>query len=306
MSKWLKVALASVVGGTAAAIAASAAVYHAATHVSNQEKEEGHQRAVAENTATDNVWYLKQPIQEWRITSYDGLTLRASFIPAPHASKRVAILAHGINHAREQMIPYAKLFHDWDYQVLMPDARAQGESEGHRIGLGWPDRLDYVDWVTEVIDELGDDVEIVLMGISMGAATVLATAGEALPPNVKAVVADSGFASVYDISKTILKEQYHLPAFPMMSIADWLAKWLTGSRMSQERIIDQVKQASVPILLIHGESDEVVPFENADALYRAIAHNKERYYVPGAKHIESYATNPARYREVVKEFLADN
>ncbi len=99
------------------------------------------------------------------------------------------------------MIPYARLFHDHGFNVLMPDARAIGESDGHRIGFGWTDRKDYLGWVNKVIGELGADVKIVLMGFSMGAATVLAAAGEHLPQNVKAVVADSGFASIYQMAK---------------------------------------------------------------------------------------------------------
>lgn len=131
------------------------------------------------------------------------------------------------------MIPYARLFHEQGYNVLMPDARAQGQSDGHRIGFGWPDRVDYLGWINLVISQLGDQTEIVLMGFSMGAATVLATAGETLPSNVKAVVADSGFASIYQMAKTTLRRDYHLPANPIVPIADWLAKWRTGSRLSK-------------------------------------------------------------------------
>src|SRR5699024_1489438 len=115
---------------------------------------------------------------EWTQTSLDGLILRASCIEATQPTKRIAILAHGLGHAREQMIPWAKTFHDWGYTVLMPDARAHGDSEGHTIGYGWPDRFDYNGWINQVIATYGADCEIVLLGISMGAATVLATAGE--------------------------------------------------------------------------------------------------------------------------------
>ncbi|MCH5463058.1 alpha/beta fold hydrolase [Lactobacillus sp. LC28-10] len=304
MSKWLKISAATVATGVTAAVAASVAVYHNLTHISDSEKEKGHHKAVSENTAADNVWYLKQPIQEWRQTTPDGLTLRASYIPAAGKSLRVVILAHSINHAREQMIPLAKLFHDHGYNVLMPDARAQGQSDGHRIGFGWPDRKDYLGWIEKVISELGDNVKIVLMGLSMGAATVLATAGEHLPQNVKAVVADSGFASIYQMAKTTLRRDFHLPANPIVPIADWLARFRTGSRLSQERVDDQLKRAMVPVLIIHGEDDQVVPVKHAKVLYEAIKGPKKAYIVPHAKHIQAYAHDPEHYQQVLSDFLS--
>lgn len=304
MSKWVKISAAAVAAGFTATIAASVAVYHNLTHITDAEKDKGHHKAVTENTAEDNVWYLKQPIQEWRQTTSDGLTLRASFIPASGRSSHVVILAHGINHAREQMIPYARLFHDHGYHVLMPDARAQGQSDGHRIGFGWPDRKDYLGWIDEVIDQIGSDTKIVLMGFSMGASTVLATAGEDLPANVKAIIADSGFASIYQMAKTTLRREYHLPANPIVPIADWLARWRTGSRLSQERVDEQLKKATVPVLIIHGEDDQVVPLKHAKVLYDAIQSPKESYIVPKTKHIEAYAHDPEHYQQVLHDFLA--
>ncbi|GAX04491.1 hydrolase [Secundilactobacillus pentosiphilus] len=303
MSKWLKISAATLAASLTATVAASVAVYHSMTHVSDAEKEKGHQKAVSENTAADNVWYLKQPIQEWRQTTPDGLTLRASYIPAATKSSRVVILAHGINHAREQVIPIARLFHDHGFHVLMPDARAQGESDGHRIGFGWPDRKDYLGWINKVIDEVGDDVKIVLMGFSMGASTVLATAGERLPRNVKAVVADSGFASIYQMAKTTLRRDYHLPANPIVPIADWLAHFRTGSRLSRERVDEQLKRAMVPVLIIHGEDDQVVPVKHAKVLYDAIQGPKTSYIVPNTKHIQAYAHDPKHYEQVLSDFL---
>lgn len=302
-SKWITWTAATIATGLTATIATSCAAYHALTYASQHKKETGRQLAVAENSAADNVWYLKQPLMEWHLKSDDGLTLRGTYIKADQPSKRVVLLAHGINHAREQMIPYARLFHDWHYHVLMPDARAQGESDGHRIGFGWQDRFDYQGWIQEVIDQLGDDVEIVLMGISMGASTVMATAGEKLPDNVKAVVADSGFDSLFEMAKTVVHRQYHLPAFPIVQIADRVAQLRTGTRLVTQRVSHQLKQIKVPILVIHGEDDQVVPIKQARALYQAISGVKSRYIVPNTKHIMSYAHDPKKYREVVSQFL---
>ncbi len=156
------------VAGTAAytgALLGGLAAYQVAMHVSDAQKLRGQALSRSENTEIENFWYEKQPKQQWMIQSFDGLNLIATYIPNPKTIGRLAILAHGLGHSREQMIPYARIFMSLGYDVLMPDARAFGDSEGHTIGYGWLDRLDYERWITMALDQLGDDVEIVLMGI---------------------------------------------------------------------------------------------------------------------------------------------
>ena len=189
--------MAKILGGTAAAavsaisvLGGAAVVYQAATKSFSRNRLKTKKRAIAENTANDNAWYLRHDPAEWTQTSLDGLILRASLVEAEKPTKRVAILAHGLGHAREQMIPYAQVFHSGGTRR---GARCGPTAiVSHTIGYGWPDRLDYTGWINQVVAKYGDDCEIVLMGISMGAATVMATAGEDLPTMLRAVIADSG------------------------------------------------------------------------------------------------------------------
>ncbi|WP_056943105.1 alpha/beta hydrolase [Secundilactobacillus kimchicus] len=290
---------ATVVGATAI----SALAYRAATHMSPQLKQKGQQLAISENTDADNAWYLKQLPTERRIVTADGLTLRASYIAPKMPSHQAVILAHGIGHSREQMIPYARLFHDWGYHVLMPDARAHGDSDGHVIGFGWPDRKDYVQWIESLVSELGDSVKIVLFGISMGAATVLATAGEPIPDNVKAVVADSGFASVYKMAQHVVHHDYHLPAFPFVPIADRISQLMTGTRFLKQDVTLQLAKAKVPILFIHGRQDTVVPFDQLELLLNAVGGSAEVYVEDKAPHVKAFAQNNGPYRAKLQQFL---
>ncbi|UIF30248.1 alpha/beta hydrolase [Levilactobacillus brevis] len=306
MKTWQKI-----VAGTTAVAAVSAVsvlggaavVYQAATKSFSRNRIKTKRRAIAENTAADNAWYLRHDPVEWTQTSLDGLILRASLVQAEHPSKRVAILAHGLGHAREQMIPYARVFHSWGYHVLMPDARAHGESEGHTIGYGWPDRLDYTGWINQVIAKYGDDCEIVLMGISMGAATVMATAGEDLPHNVKAVIADSGYASVLAEARFRIRHKYHLPTYPIVPIADQYSRLAEGYRLADGDIAEQLRHTHLPLLLIQGANDQTVPVENLDVLYRAAAGPKEKYRDPQAAHIATRAADPAKYDQLMADFL---
>ncbi|AVW09402.1 alpha/beta hydrolase [Lactiplantibacillus paraplantarum] len=279
------------------------AAYQIAMHVSDAQKQRGQERSRAENTEIENFWYLKQPKQQWMIQSFDGLNLVATYIPNPKTVGRLAILAHGLGHSREQMIPYARIFMSLGYDVLMPDARAFGDSQGHTIGYGWLDRLDYERWITMALDQLGLDIDIVLMGISMGAATVMATSGEPLPDNVKAIVEDSGYADLYDEAKFRLTHKFHLPAYPIMPVANRLAHVRAGYGFKDGRILQRVMAGGLPILMIHGSKDQTVPVRNAHTLYDQLPQQKGLYIDPDARHVEAIRTHPDRYQEVLDEFL---
>lgn len=279
------------------------AAYQIAMHVSDAQKQRGQERSRAENTEIENFWYLKQPKQQWMIQSFDGLNLVATYIPNPKTVGRLAILAHGLGYSREQMIPYARIFMSLGYDVLMPDARAFGDSQGHTIGYGWLDRLDYERWITMALDQLGLDIDIVLMGISMGAATVMATSGEPLPDNVKAIVEDSGYADLYDEAKFRLTHKFHLPAYPIMPVANRLAHVRAGYGFKDGRILQRVMAGGLPILMIHGSKDQTVPVRNAHTLYDQLPQQKGLYIDPDARHVEAIRTHPDRYQEVLDEFL---
>ncbi|MDV0432097.1 alpha/beta hydrolase [Lactiplantibacillus sp. DA1] len=297
--------LAGVVGAAtyAGTLLGGLAAYQIAMHVSDAQKHRGQERSRAENTEIENFWYLKQPKQQWMIQSFDGLNLVATYIPNPKTVGRLAILAHGLGHSREQMIPYARIFMSLGYDVLMPDARAFGDSQGHTIGYGWLDRLDYERWITMALDQLGLDIDIVLMGISMGAATVMATSGEPLPDNVKAIVEDSGYADLYDEAKFRLTHKFHLPAYPIMPVANRLAHVRAGYGFKDGRILQRVIAGGLPILMIHGSKDQTVPVRNAHTLYDQLPQQKGLYIDPDARHVEAIRTHPDRYQEVLDEFF---
>ncbi len=94
------------------------------------------------------------------------------------AEPKVAICVHGYrSFGLYDIGPKAKLLRDAGYNLLIVDNRAHGMSEGKYIGFGNPDSYDIMKWCEFIKDRFGDNVEILLAGLSMGAATVLTTAG---------------------------------------------------------------------------------------------------------------------------------
>lgn len=237
------------------------------------------------------------------LDSFDGLKLHAYRVDgaAPH---RYAILCHGYQNNATGMSSYARHFFDAGYTVLLPDARGHGESEGDYIGMGWHERRDIVKWAASIVQE-DAQAEILLYGLSMGAATVMMTSGEEdLPSNVKCIVEDCGYTSVYDEFAGQLKELYGLPPVPILNAFDVVCRIRAGYSVYEASAVEQVKKSHTPTLFIHGSADTFVPFWMLDEVYDAAACEKEKLVVPGAAHAESAETDPALYWDTVDAFVA--
>lgn len=256
--------------------------------------------------SVETPWIERQPFEDIEVMSFDGLKLRGYYLPAKKATARIAILAHGYTgRAKSDMALFAQMYHEqFGYNVLMPDNRGHGASEGGYIGFGWHDRLDYIKWIHYAIQRIGLDAHIVLHGISMGGATVLMTSGEPLPEQVKCVISDCAYTSVLDILTYQLKRMFKLPPFPLVPLASLACKLHAGYTFSEASTLKQVRKTSLPILFIHGEEDTFVPTEMVHRLYEVCQSYKEKFLVPGAAHGLAYPTDRPGYERVTHAFLA--
>lgn len=247
-------------------------------------------------------WVAQSPPEVVEITSRDGLKLSGDVFAQPEGSSRWVILVHGYNSRRENMRNIGSFYAQQGYQVLLPDMRSHGQSEGTYIGMGWLDRMDILQWVDFIL-ERDPQAEIVLHGVSMGASTVLMTAGEELPVQVKAVVEDCGYTSVWDIFEDELDYLFDLPSFPVLDLSSAVARVRAGYDLKEASALEQVKKSQVPILFIHGDKDTFVHLEMVYSLYEAAPGEKELLVVEGAGHGEAYLREPEAYFQTVFFFL---
>ena len=259
---------------------------------------------------------LGQPHEDVYITSFDGLKLHATYFPGMEDEagrpadvsgvKKAVICFHGYTgEGLSNHIAIADYFLKKGYAMLMPDARAHGESEGEYIGFGCLDRKDALSWVNWLIGKCGNDVAIMLHGTSMGGATVLMASGLDLPCQVKGIVSDCGFTSPKEVFTNVLNHMYHLPAFPAIQGADLINKRLAGYGMDECNAKYEVQKAKVPILFIHGSSDTFVPVSMCHEIYENCASPKRKLIVEGAAHAESYYKDMADYEKVLTEFAGE-
>ncbi len=259
---------------------------------------EGDQILLAEAKA----WYDDQSPEILEMISFDSLRLKAKYIQNEQKTGKAVILAHGFRNTGDDMGKLAKFYYQEGFDILLPDARGHGESEGNYIGYGWHERLDYLDWIQLLIKEHGA-TDIILHGNSMGAATVLMTSGENLPDAVKGIIADSGYSSVKAELQHQLKNIYHLPSFPLLNVTSVITNIKAGYTFEEASTVKQVKKNTRPLLIIHGDADDLVPTSMGHELYDAAGGEKELWIVPDAGHTKAFDNVTEEYEKRLKDFL---
>jgi uncharacterized protein len=250
-------------------------------------------------------WVKEQPFEEWELESFDGLKLKGYFLEAKEPTNKTVVLAHGYLGRGRDMALYGQYYYEeLGYNVFTADMRGHGKSEGDYIGFGWHDRLDYLDWIDMLISKQGPNTEIVLHGVSMGGATVLMASGEALPSNVKVIIADSAYTSVYDLFDYQLSRMFHLPSFPVLPTTSLVTDIRAGYSLKEASALKQVKKATVPILYIHGNDDVFVPTAMTKELYENTSSETDIKLFDGSSHGEAFVIHKEEYIKTLKSFLA--
>lgn len=238
------------------------------------------------------------------ILAPDKARLHAYYIPASQPTAKTAVVVHGYTDNAIRMFMIGRLYsHDLGYNVLLPDLRNAGLSDGDHFQMGWLDRLDVLQWMDVAHRIYGDSTRMVVHGISMGAATTMMVSGEKQQPYVKCFVEDCGYTDVWDEFAHKLKSGFGLPSFPLMDMTNALCKLKYGWSFKEASALNQVRKSTLPMFFIHGDADTYVPTEMVNRLFDAKTQgDKECWIVPGAVHAMSYRDNAEEYARKVKDF----
>lgn len=249
-------------------------------------------------------WLKTVPQDLWHEqASGSALKLAALYVPAPTHSKKTVVIAHGYMGKKEDMAARIKMFHEAGYNVLAPDNRGHGQSEGDYIGYGWPDRLDYIKWLKLLLTKTGHDQQIALYGESMGGALVMYMSGEQLPKQVKVIVEDCGYTSIIDELSYQAKAMFNLPKWPLVPAVGVTASLRTGYDVFTADTRKALAKNQLPIMFIHGQKDTFVPTQMVTANYQATTAKKQLWVVPGAGHAQSFYQDPALYQKRVLRWV---
>ena len=248
---------------------------------------------------------LSRPYETVTITSRDGLRLSGKYY-AGNPGAPLMLFFHGYRStaARDGSGGFQLCLHR-GFSVLMADQRGHGDSEGGTITFGIRERYDCLDWANAAVEKFGPETEILLLGVSMGAATVLMAADLPLPETVRGIVADCGYDTPAGIVKETIRRR-RWPLFPLYPFTALGARLFGGFSVTETSALDCVRRARLPILLIHGQADHVVPCGMARSLRDACASRVELLTVPGADHGISWYVDMPAYQEALLRFMEEN
>lgn len=243
--------------------------------------------------------------EQVQITAQNGTMLVGHWF-CPENAKRVIIAMHGWRSTWSQDFgAIAPFWFDNDCAVLFAEQRGQGNSGGEYMGFGLLERYDCLDWINWVNERTDAKLPIYLGGISMGATTVLMTAGFDLPENVRGIVADCAFTSPHAIWKHVIENNFHLPYGLYSKAARDLCKRKIQMSSDSYSTQEAMQKCTVPVMLIHGTDDHFVPVEMTYENYKASVSPKRLFIVPGAEHGMSYIVDKVGYEDAVKKFWND-
>ena len=177
---------------------------------------------------------------------------------------------------------HKQLFEDLGYSYVMYDYPGYGKSTGRPT----EDRLyssatAVYDWLTNVKGYRSN--QIVLMGQSLGGAVTVQLASE---EPARAVIIESSFTSTHDYANEIM------PWFPIRFFSK-----------NKYKSIDKISLIKAPILITHGEADDIFSVDYADRLFEAVRSPKELYIVPEANHNSVITIGGSEYREVIRDTI---
>ncbi len=201
-------------------------------------------------------------VEDLRLTTDDGETLVAWYVPAKDGHPLI-LYFHGNGGALADRVPRFRALAASGYGLLALSYRGYGGSTGSptQKGLMEDGETAYLEARARGYD--GDC--IVLMGESLGTGVAIALAAT---HEAAALVLDSPFSSAVEVAAA------HYPVFPV--------NWLMFDRFRSDLAIGDVH---IPILVLHGDEDDVIPLSLARRLFELANEPKTFMLVSGGKHL---------------------
>ena len=240
------------------------------------------------------------PHENMSIKSFDGLTLTAKYFEYEKGVP-IELLFHGYKgNAERDLCGAIERCFRLGRNVMIINQRASGDSEGSVISFGINERRDCHSWVQYAIERFGDDVKLIIGGVSMGAATVMMAAGDPLPKNVIGVLADCGYSSAEEIIKKVVRDM-KLPVKLLYPFIKLGARLYGRFDLEETSPLEAVKKCTLPIVFVHGDEDAFVPYEMSVKLHEACSSEKKTLItIKGAGHGLAFPADRDGYVESLK------
>lgn len=255
-----------------------------------------------------NMKWFDENKKEHSNTSVTGVNLKGyTFEHSENTEdgqpRKWVVVTHGFFIEARLAANYIRGFYDRGYNVFAPDLIGHGKSEGEAYSMGGYDSSDLVNWVKKISAE-HNDPQIVLFGMSMGAATTMNSLNKGLPENVKGFIEDSGYVNLKEEFEYQLDKMFGLPPFPVIPLANMVTKIKAGYNFGDVDATEALKTTKLPALILHGDQDGYVPLSNGQRAYELLTSDKEIHIFKDAKHCKAERKYNAEYWSYIENFLA--
>ncbi len=242
------------------------------------------------------------PHDDVQIKSFDGLTLHGKYYETKKGAP-IELMMHGYRgYSQRDLCGGITRAFALQHNVLLIDQRACGLSEGNIISFGINESKDCLKWVDYLTERFGNDIKVILTGVSMGASTALMCIERGLPSCVKGILADCGYSSTKEIIKIVIQKM-KLPSnllFPFVKLG---AKIYGKFDLEEITPKDAVKKANVPVVFAHGDVDNFVPYYMSVDCFNACISEKKLVTIKNAGHGLCYPVSPEYYVNELSEFF---
>jgi pimeloyl-ACP methyl ester carboxylesterase len=225
-----------------------------------------------------------------------GARLAGWFLANPESHGHTVVLLHGVCSNKSRFVHKGLELQQRGFNVLLLDQRGHGESSRAWTTYGAHEARDVADVVEQLCrrPDVGSD-GVVLVGHSMGAAVALLS----LPhPQVRAVVADSPFASLQDML-VHRSRQFHLPSWPLLSLCRLAMRWLARVEVRDVEPQRALRDTAKPVFLVHGTADRSVPHSHSVAMAEDAPHAR-LWSIPDTGHLDAWQASG--YFDLVASF----
>lgn len=256
---------------------------------------------------TDAYKIKNIPSEQITISASDGIKLTGNYYEREKNAPLI-IYFHGLwsnSYIDGVRVPIYRITQEIHCNLVLVNMRAHDNSEGAFSTLGAVEKYDCKEWTNWAVNRFGKQTSIFLMGISMGASSVMLSSSLDLPDSVHGIIDDCGYSSALEMINVNCKNR--LPSYIPVGVFDFFIN--IGTKMwgkfslSETDACDALSKTNIPVLIIHGNADTQAPLYIAYRLYNSCRSEKSLLIVNDAGHAESYSKDPDTYEKTVKEFI---
>lgn len=239
-------------------------------------------RRFSEYASQKRIEFLKNDnVKQVNFLSKDGVGLAGLLIKRSNAIGNI-LLCHGYQSCKESMIDYVEIFPE--YNILLFDFRAHGQSEGKFRTLGCHEYKDVIaaaEFLREQTKQPGATFSLlpqIILGFSMGGAVALHAVG--IDPTIcDLLIADSAFSNLKDVMYYAFTLKSGLPYYPFLPVIERVVNFWANCEIAKTRPYESLKNFNKPIFFIHSCVDEVVPPSDSLLMFSCATNEKNKLWI---------------------------